>query len=278
MSASLLTPVARLGRFLNGNLIALGETLRFTARAYGYGLLGLVRPRLYDRREVLRQVEAMGARSLPLVLFVAVLIGAGVMAQTAPDFERRGIPEVAPGVLAITITRFIAPVITALLFAGRVGASLAAEIGSMKIGEELEALESMAIKPIAFVVAPRVLAVGFALAGLTIIFQVVALFGGWVMGVLAFGIETELFVESVRRFIVLWDVLFAVIKAFCFAIGLAAVACHRGFRVQGGSNELGRATMGAVVVCQAVIIAIDLMCAMVNNALQAFGIVPMAPV
>lgn len=273
-----LTPVARLGQFVNGKLAALGETLAFTARAYGCGLKGLFRPRLYERREILRQVEAMGARSLPLILFVAVLIGAGVMAQTAPDFQRRGIPEVAPGVLAITITRFIAPVITALLFAGRVGASLAAEIGAMKIGDELEALESMAIKPIAFVVAPRVMAVGFALAGLTIIFQVVALFGGWVMGVLTFGIETDLFVESVRRFIVLWDVLFAVIKAFCFAIGLAAVACHRGFRVEGGSAELGRATMGAVVACQAVIITIDLACAMVNNVLQGFGIVPMAPV
>jgi phospholipid/cholesterol/gamma-HCH transport system permease protein len=278
MISSLTAPVARLGASINAALAGFGEALRFTARAYAFGIAGLVKPRLYERRELFRQVEAMGARSLPLIVFVAFLVGAGVMAQTIPDFERRGVPEVAPGVLAITITRFIAPVITALLFAGRVGASLAAEIGAMKIGEELEALEAMAIKPLAFVVAPRVMAVGFALAGLTIIFQVVALLGGYAMATLAFGMEGLTFSDSVRSFIVLWDVLFAVIKAFCFAIGIAAVACLKGFRVEGGSAELGRATMAAVVICQAVIIAIDLVCAMVNNILQAWGIVPVAPV
>lgn len=278
MSISLSQPVSRLGAVINGGLASFGATLRFTGKAYAFGFAGLVRPRLYERRELLRQIESMGGRSLPLIVFVALLIGAGVMAQTVPDFQRRGVPEVAPGVLAITITRFIAPVITALLFAGRVGASLSAEIGAMKLGEELDALQAMAIKPIAFVAAPRVMAVGFALAGLTIVFEVVALFGGFVMGVMAFGISPQVFGESVRRFIVLYDVLFAVVKAFCYAIGIAAVALHRGFQVEGGSAELGRATMGAVVVCQAVIIAIDLACAMVNNVLQNWGLVPMAPV
>lgn len=278
MIAVFTTSIARLGAFVNGGVISFGGALRFTARAYGYGIAGLVRSRHYDRREIVRQVESMGGRSLPLIVFVAFLIGAGVMAQTIPDFERRGVPEVAPGVLAITITRFIAPVITALLFAGRVGASLAAEIGAMKIGEELEALQAMAIKPIAFVVAPRVMAVGIALAGLTIIFEVVALAGGYVMATMAFGMEGATFTESVRRFIVLWDVLFAVVKAFCFAIGIAAVACLQGFKVNGGSVELGRATMTAVVLCQAVIIAIDLVCAMVNNVLQSLEFVPVAPV
>lgn len=274
----LLWPVAWLGRQLNGSVAGLGSTLRFTAAALGYGFAGLARGGLYDRRELTRQVEAMGARSLPLIVFVAFVVGAGVMAQTVPDFQRRGAPEVAPGVLAIMVTRFIAPVITALLFAGRVGASLSAEIGAMKIGEELEALEAMAIKPLAYVVAPRLMAVGFALAGLTLVFQIVAMFGGFVMGVALFGIEPRMFMESTRAFIVLWDVLFAVVKAFCFALGIAAVACHKGFRVEGGSAELGRATMSAVVMCQAVIIAIDLVCAMGNNVLQAWGVVPQAPV
>jgi phospholipid/cholesterol/gamma-HCH transport system permease protein len=265
-SLKLLWPVAWLGRSVNGSVAGLGSTLRFTAGALGYGFAGLARGGLYDRRELTRQVEAMGARSLPLIVFVAFVVGAGVMAQTVPDFQRRGAPEVAPGVLAIMVTRFIAPVITALLFAGRVGASLSAEIGAMKIGEELEALEAMAIKPLAYVVAPRLMAVGFALAGLTLVFQIVAMFGGFLMGVALFGIEPRMFMESTRAFIVLWDVLFA------------AVACHKGFRVEGGSAELGRATMSAVVMCQAVIIAIDLVCAMGNNVLQAWGVVPQAPV
>ena len=278
MSASVTRSISLWGAYVNDWLASLGSTVRFTGRAYAYGFAGLVRPRLYERRELVRQIESMGGRSLPLVIFVALLIGAGVMAQTVPDFQRRGVPEVAPGVLAITITRFIAPVITALLFAGRVGASLSAEIGAMKLGEELDALQAMAIKPIAFVAAPRVMAVGFALAGLTIVFEAVALLGGFVMGATTFGISAEVFGESVRRFIVPYDVLVAVVKAFCFAIGIAAVALHRGFQVEGGSAELGRATMGAVVVCQAVIIAIDLVCAMVNNVLQAWNLVPMAPV
>jgi phospholipid/cholesterol/gamma-HCH transport system permease protein len=270
--------IEALGRGLNAFMAELGATLRFTGRAYVYGVVGLFKPRVYDRGELTRQVEAMGARSLPLILFVAFLVGAGVMTQTVPDFERRGMPEVAPGVLAITVTRFIAPVITALLFAGRVGASLSAELGSMKIGEELEALRAMAVNPLAFVVAPRVMAVGFALAGLTLIFQVVALFGGYVMGVTVFGIDGDVFTAGVRQFIVPWDVIFAMVKAFAFAIAIAAVACHQGFRVEGGSAELGRATMKAVVLCQAAIIAVDLVAAMINNVLQAWGIVPMAPV
>ncbi len=273
-----LEPVARLGAVINDRMAAFGAVLRFTGSAYAYGVAGLVRPRLYERRELLRQIESMGGRSVPLIIFVALLVGAGVMAQTVPDFERRGAPEVAPGVLAITITRFIAPVITALLFAGRVGASLSAEIGAMKLGEELDALRAMAVKPIAFVAAPRVMAVGVSLAGLTILFEVAALLGGFLMGVTAFGISAEVFGEGVRRFVVLYDALFAVVKAFCFAVGIAAVAMYRGFHVEGGSAELGRATMGAVVVCQAVIIAIDLLCAMVNNVLQNAGLVPMAPV
>ncbi|MCG3183725.1 MAG: putative phospholipid ABC transporter permease protein MlaE [Planctomycetes bacterium] len=278
MSPALIQPVAKLGAVINDGLASFGSTMRFTLRAYAYGFVGLVRPRVYDRRELLRQIEVMGGRSLPLILFVAFLIGAGVMAQTVPDFQRRGTPEVAPGVLAIMITRFIAPVITALLFAGRIGASLAAEVGAMKLGEELDALQAMGARPIAFVAAPRVMAVGIALAGLTLVFEVVALLGGFLMGVASFGISAEVFAESVRYFIVPYDVAFAVAKAFCYAIGIAAVALHRGFQVEGGSAELGRATMGAVVACQAVIIAIDLFCAMVNNVLQAWQLVPTAPV
>ncbi|GIK52043.1 MAG: transporter [Planctomycetota bacterium] len=273
-----LRMVEGLGGLLNRFSSEFGATLRFTAQAFGLGLLGLVKPRLYDRGELARQIESMGARSLPLVLFVAFLIGAGVMAQTQPDFERRGIPEVAPGVVAITVTRFIAPVITALLFAGRVGASLSAEIGAMKLGEELDALKTMAVNPLAWVAAPRLLAVGLALAGLTVIFQVVAMLGALAMGALSFDVPLDLFVESVRRFIVLWDALFAVIKAFLFALAIGAVACHKGFGVEGGSAELGKATMSAVVLCQGAIIAIDLFCAMVNNALANHGLVPQAPV
>lgn len=278
MSELIVGPVSRLGALVNAWVAEFGSTVKFTGRAFAYGFVGLVRPRVYERRELIRQVEQMGTRSLPLVLFVAFLIGAGVMVQTAPDFARRGAIEVAPGVLAITVTRFIAPVITALLFAGRVGASLSAEIGSMKLGEELDALEAMAIKPIAYVVAPRVMAVGISLAGLTLIFEVVALLGGLVMATTTFGISGSVFFESVRQFIVPYDVLFAVIKAFAYSIGIAAVACHRGFGVNGGSAELGRATMSAVVICQGVIIAIDLLCAMINNVLQAWNLVPVAPV
>lgn len=275
--SDLAAPVAWLGRAVNQWLAGTGSLFRFAGAAFGYGLAGLVRPRLYDRGELTRQIEAMGARSVPLICGVGLLIGAGVMAQTIPDLERRGIVEAAPGVLAITVTRFIAPVITALLFAGRVGASLAAEIGSMKINEELEAMQAMAVNPVAFVVAPRVMAVGFALAGLTLMFEICAIVGGFLMAAGSFGMPTHVFVDGVRAFIGMYDISFALVKAFCFAIGIAAVACHKGFRVEGGSAELGRATMAAVVWCQAVIVFIDLVCSMVNNVLQNLGWVPVAP-
>ncbi|MGH7600554.1 MAG: MlaE family ABC transporter permease, partial [bacterium] len=151
----------------------------------------------------------------------------------------------------------LGPVVTALVLAGRVGASIAAEIGTMRVTEQIDALESLAISPVAFLVIPRVIAGVVMLPVLTVFADFVGIVGGWLISVATMELTTFEFFKGFRLFFKTWDAFYGVIKSFCFGFMITLIGCYEGFHTSGGAEGVGRATTRAVVVSCLAILMLD---------------------
>lgn len=215
------------------------------------------RRRLLGDRAILRQMEEIGLRSLPIIGFVTFLIGVILAMQTFYQMKRLGAGSLIGGMVAMALTRELAPLVTALVVAGRVGAAFAAEIGSMKVTEEVLALETIGINPVGFLVSPRFVAMTFMLPALTVFAIVLGIVGGWAIGVGNFSISTGSYFESARDVLVLKDFIAAAVKSVLFGWIIVLISCYRGLIVEGGPEEVGRGTMEAVVSSMVLIVVAD---------------------
>ncbi len=227
-----------------------GETLRSVLRQAR-------RRRLLGDRAILRQMEQIGLRSLPIIAFVAFLIGLILAMQTFYQMKRLGAESLIGGMVALALTRELAPLITALIVAGRVGAAFTAEIGSMKVTEEVLALETIGINPVGFLVAPRFLAMTIMLPALTVFGGVLGILGGWAIGSGNFGISTGAYFESAREALAVKDFVAAGLKTILFGWIIVLLSCYRGLIVEGGPEEVGHGTMEAVVSSMVLIVVAD---------------------
>jgi len=210
-----------------------------------------------DRRLILEQMEHIGVRSLPLVLFTSLFTGAVSAWQAAYQFEGFVPLSYLGGATSLAIFIELGPVLTALVLAGRVGASIAAELATMKVTEQIDALESLAISPIRYLAMPRFWAAFIMLPVLTIFADIVALGGAYVVANGLLDISTNAFFDSVKYFFVLRNVLGGLIKAFAFGATISLVGCYVGFRAFGGAEGVGRATIDSFVFTAALILAND---------------------
>jgi phospholipid/cholesterol/gamma-HCH transport system permease protein len=215
------------------------------------------RRRLLGDGAVLRQMEEIGLRSLPVIAFIAFLIGVILAMQTFFQMKRLGAESLIGGMVAVALTRELAPLLTALVVAGRVGAAFTAEIGSMKVTEEVLALETIGISPVGFLVAPRFLAMTIMLPALTVFAVVLGIAGGWAIGAGNFGMSTGGYFDSAREALILKDFIAAGVKAVVFGWIIVLLACYRGLIVEGGPEEVGRSTMEAVVSSMVLIVLAD---------------------
>ena len=215
------------------------------------------RRRLLGDRAILRQMEEIGYRSLPIIALLALLIGVILAMQTFFQMKRLGAESLIGGMVAAALTRELAPLITGLIVSGRVGAAFTAEIGSMKVAEEVLALETIGINPIGFLVSPRFLAITIMLPVLTVFAVVFGIVGGWAIGAGNFGMSTGGYFESAREALALKDFAASGIKAMIFGWIIAIISCYRGLIVEGGSEEVGRGTMEAVVSSMVLIVITD---------------------
>jgi phospholipid/cholesterol/gamma-HCH transport system permease protein len=262
-----------LGSFINRQLSALGSTVRFGGSAAWYAARGLLSRRIYPFHDLIVQIDYTGARSTPIMILTGFLVGMTLVAQTTPTLGRYGPQELVAGVVGVSVLRTLGPVLAAIIFAGRVGAGFTAELGTMKVGEEVQALDTMGIDPIGYLVAPRFFAAVLMLPCLTICFDAAALFGGFIIGVYNFNISVEDYLDITKQFVYLSNFTFGLFKSAVFAMIISVVCCYKGFSVQGSAMEVGRATMQAIVVCLVTIIFTDFVLAFVYNILQNYDLV-----
>jgi phospholipid/cholesterol/gamma-HCH transport system permease protein len=239
----------KLGAGTLRRLEEVGQAARFVGRV----ATSLVRLR-WEGSQVVLQMARAGVDSVPLVLLTGLFSGMVLAYQTANQLLRLGGEAFVGGLIAVSMAREAAPVFAAVTVAGRVGAGFAAELGTMVVTEQVDALTVMGTDPLEYLVVPRALALLVMLPVLVMLTNAVGSVGGYVVSV-AVGVPGSVYVESVRRFLDLHDVVGGLLKAAAFGLLIALVACHKGLRASGGALGVGQATTGAVVAAIAGILA-----------------------
>lgn len=203
------------------------------------------------------QMLQIGVRSLVVSGLILFMIGMVIAFQTAYQMHRVGTDMLIPGLVAVSMTRELGPMMTALVVAGRAGAAMTAELGTMTVTEQVDALKSMSVSPLEHLVVPRFLAILFTIPILTIYSDVIGLLGGYVVCLGKLGMTHEMFFNRVDEALLLGDVLTGLAKSVIFGVIICIVACYEGLRVRGGAGGVGQATMRGVVSCFILIILAD---------------------
>ena len=212
-----------------------------------------------QRQKVYEQFFEIGNASLLMVCVLSFFIGAVIALQTGPVLVERSLASAVGGVVGIAIAKELAPVMMAILIAGRIGSAMAAEIGSMRVYQEIDALCTMNINPIHYLVLPRMIAIAFALPLLVIFSILVGWFGGAVVADLNHQMEIPFraFFSDLQTIVEVKDVANGVFKSFCFALIIGTVSCHQGLTTIGGPRGIGRSVTKAVVNSIVFIVIID---------------------
>jgi phospholipid/cholesterol/gamma-HCH transport system permease protein len=265
--------ISSIGAFVNRYIATTGAAVKFGGAAIWYGVLGLFNRRIYPRHDLIVHMDYTGARSTPIIVLLGLLVGASLVIQTTPSLARYGPAELVAGVVGVSVLRTLGPLLAAIIFAGRVGAGFTAELGTMAVSEEILALDTMGIHPVGYLVAPRFVAGCLMLPALTVLFDLSALVGGYLVGIYQFGISHESWMDVTKQFVNLSNFTFGLAKSAVFAVIITLVCCFKGFHVRGSGMEVGRATMQAIVICLILIIFSDFVMSMVYNFLSKLGIV-----
>ena len=201
----------------------------------------------FNYPNIIEQMASVGPESLLIALVTSTTIGMVFTIQVAREFIDIGAGQVVGGVLALALTRELAPVLTAVVLAGRVGSAFAAEIGTMKVSEQIDALYILKTDPVDYLVIPRVVACCIMLPLLTIVSIVAGMLGGLLIANSIFGMPVRIFLDSARNFLNAWDICSAPIKAVCFGALIAIIGCSWGLTTTGGAKGVGQSTTTAVV-------------------------------
>ena len=211
-------------------------------------------------RAVLNELRKVGVDSWFIVAVSSLFIGMVLAFQSAYQMQKLAAEVYIASLVSLSVVREIGPVITALIVAGRVGSAIAAELGTMKVTEQIDALMTLAADPVRFLVVPRFIALLIALPLLTLWADAVGILGGFLIGTMRLGIQTSLYWKMTTLPLVFKDLFSGLLKAFIFGAIIAIVSCFEGFRTEGGAEGVGRSTTIAVVTSFTLIIAADCLC------------------
>jgi len=242
--------------------LAQGKIIRFFDQLGKFGiLLGRVFRAFSDfptyRHLIVGQMKTIGMESLPVVVLTSIFVGMVASIQTAYQLRGRVPMYFTGSAVGKMIFLEVGPVTTAFVLSGRVGASIAAQLGTMKITEQIDALESMALNAMAYLVVPRVVAGMVMLPVLIIFTDAIGIAGSWLTAVISAGISTHDFFKGLQMFFLPMDIIGGLIKAFFFGLTVTLVPSFYGFNTTGGAEGVGRATTNAVVVCCLSILVLD---------------------
>src|SRR3954454_14028418 len=204
-----------------------------------------------------RHTERAGVGSVPLVAMVSFFLGLTMALLTGYQLQRFGTERLVPGLVSIAFTRELGPLLTGIMLAARIGAAFTAELGTMRVSEEVEAIEAMGIGPLRFLVAPRLLALFFLMPCLSTIANVAAIFASCLVSRAYFSIAFVYFFDLVRDALLIRDIITGILKSFLFGLLIGGIACYRGLSVKGGAAGVGTATTSSVVTAIATVIGFD---------------------
>jgi phospholipid/cholesterol/gamma-HCH transport system permease protein len=204
-----------------------------------------------------RNTERAGVDSVPLVAMVSFFLGLTMALLTGYQLQRFGTERLIPGLVSIAFTRELGPLLTGIMLAARIGAAFTAELGTMRVSEEVEAIEAMGISPLRFLVAPRVLALFSLMPCLSVISSLAAIVATALISRAYFNIAFVYFNDLVISALLIRDIITGVMKSFLFGLLISAIACYRGLNVKGGAAGVGTATTSSVVTAITTVIAFD---------------------
>ena len=236
-------------KFLN----EMGDIARFTGRFFKE----IVKPR-QEVEEFFRQCYWIGYKSLPLVAITAFIMGLVLTIQSRPTLVEFGAQSLLPAMVAVSLVREISPVITALICAGKVGSGMGAELGSMRVTEQIDAMDVSGTNPFRYLVVTRVLAATLMLPVLSNLSNAIALFGGYIGVNLRGQVSWSLYWTQVFDSLSFGDVMPSLIKTFFFGFAIGIIGCYKGYNTQHGTEGVGRSANSAVVVASLLVFIIDL--------------------
>ncbi|MEO0036753.1 MAG: hypothetical protein RLZZ501_2776 [Pseudomonadota bacterium] len=234
--------LAQLGRVLLGFLAQIGRVSAFTAVALSH----TVRPPFYPRL-ILRQMIEIGYFSLPVVGLTAIFTGMVLALQSYTGFARFSAEGAVATVVVLSMTRELAPVLAGLMVAGRVGAAMAAEIGTMRVTEQLDALTTLSTNPFKYLIAPRLIAGLLMVPLLVLVADIIGVFGGYLVGVYKLNFNSATYITRTWDYLEALDVISGLAKAAVFGFLITLLGCYNGYYSKGGAQGVGAATTNAVV-------------------------------
>ena len=234
------------------------ESFLFLIKETFYWLtVGLWRGKPVSLRETLKQMLEGGVKSLTIVTLVSFFLGLTLAMLTAYQLVKLGAEIMIAGLIGVSFTRELGPLITAIVVAARVGASFAAEIGTMRVSEEIDALETMGVDPVRYLVAPRFLALLIMVPCLTVLANLIGIVGGFIIGHCSLSVDTSYYISRTFEALVLKDIKTGLIKSFSFGAIISLMGCYQGLIVKGGAEGVGRATTLSVVSSIILVIVVD---------------------
>ena len=201
-----------------------------------------------DSKEVIRQMALLGADSLPIVLMTILCTGMVFSVQTAKEFVKLGASGSVGGIVAIAMGRELVPVLTGVVVAGRIGAAIAAELGTMKVTEQIDALRVMAANPVSYLVVPRFIALVFMMPVLVVFANLIGNAGGYIVAHFYAGISTFSYTNSIKLLAEFYDIFGGMLKSCFFGAIIAIVGCYKGLNAPNGAEGVGLATTASVVL------------------------------
>ncbi len=238
------------------------RVLQFNAQAGDFAILNgatlrSIFKKPFDLKNLFKQLERIGVDSTPVVLITALFTGMVIALQTYAGFKRFQAESMVGALVGVALTRELAPVLAGLMVAGRIGSAIAAEIGTMRVTEQVDALEVMGVDPVHYLFVPRVLS-GFVMLPLLVgIADLIGIYGGFFLLVNVFGENPDMYLNKVYEYTEVWDVVSGLIKSAAFGYIIAIVGCYKGLRTEGGAEGVGHSTTTAVVMACLLILISD---------------------
>src|SRR5713226_7345456 len=260
--------LSNIGRGAIGGLAYVGGLARLGGRAAWYTLIGPLRGKPLRLGRAVHQAMAVGVEALPILSVITFFIGLILALQGAYELRKFGALQFVASAVAISITRELGPLMTAIVVIGRSGSAFAAEIGTMKVTEEIDALTTMALNPVQFLVTPKFLAMILMMPCLTTWADMMGVLGGAVFGVTGASFTLGTYISATIDALLLRDIVSGLLKSVMFGVVITAVGCHEGFSTGAGSEQVGRSTTSAVVMSIFLVVVVDLIFTALFYALE----------
>lgn len=214
-----------------------------------------------------KQFLEIGIRSIPIILVVGAFVGMVLAVMTYKQFSKLGIESLVGPFIAVPMVSQLGPIMTALMILCRVGSAMTAELGTMRVTEQIDALYCFGINPMKTLIAPRVIVCSLILPALTILSDIVGIIAGWILSVTVFDINSHFYILQTKKYFEAYDIFVGIGKAFFFGIIIAMTCCYKGFYSKGGATGVGKSIMEGVVISFILIIVSNFLLSMLSQLL-----------